>query len=408
MARCELSIQLDREDARFRPGEVIAGHVEARVDAACRCDALTVTFGWRTSGKGKAEAHEEPPARIFTGEWSEGEVTRHPFSFTAPPGPLTYRGHILSIAWFLRAHADIPWAIDPKAEVEVILEPWTEEALLLQRAGGYRSPPARFNKGQSLALAEAQKASLDKGKRSRGGIAAVVGVLLLAVALFLVTSASREEVQTIGLVPMLAGIGALLYSLVSFVRFLEQRHRDNKRLDRPVITVGKDRVHPGDRLPIRIGMPPERAAVLEEVSVRVIGAETAEDVATESYFTHGLHTADFPVDARTLARLGGQASAIETEVLLPADAAPSFEGQWNKVLWQIIVNMRAEDGETWFASHVLAVEPPRPEARAEAPRRIQVEASGEASQEALDEAHALEEAQAIEEARAREDARRRS
>ena len=238
MPRCELSIHLEREDARFRPGEVIAGHVEARVDAVCRCDALTVTFGWQTSGKGKVEAHEEPPARIFKGEWSEGEVARHPFSFTAPPGPLTYRGHIVRIGWSLRARADIPWAVDPKAEVEVILEPWTEEALLLQRGGGYRSPPARLNKGQSLAPAEAQGASPNKGKRSLGGIAAVAGVFSLVVAFLLVTSTSWVGVHMVGLVMMLAGLGALLFSLVSFVRFLNQRHLDNKRLDQPVIMVG--------------------------------------------------------------------------------------------------------------------------------------------------------------------------
>jgi hypothetical protein len=93
--------------------------------------------------------------------------------------------------------------------------------------------------------------------------------------------------------------------------------------------------------------------------------------------------------------------------MIPADAAPSFAGRWNKVVWQILVNMRSESGETWFASHVLAVEPPRPEAPAGAPRRIQAEAPAEASQGAAEEAHALEEAQAFEEAQAPEGARRR-
>jgi hypothetical protein len=407
MGPCELSIHLERGDARFRPGEVIAGHVEARVTAVCRCDALTVTLGWQTSGKGKVEAHEEPPALIFKGEWSEGEARRHPFSFTAPPGPLTYRGHILSIAWSLRAHADIPWALDPKAEVEVILEPWTEEALLLQGAGGYRSPPARFNKGQSLAPAEAQKASLDKGKRSRGGIAAVAGTLLLVLTALLITLTSRVGVHMIAVATLFAGVCALISSLVSFVTFLNQRDQE-KRERAFEITVGKDGVHPGDRLPVRIAMSPERAAVVEDVSVRVIGAEVATDDATESSATHGLHTGDHPVDARALRRLGAGSNTIEIEAMIPQDAAPSFDGRWNKVVWQILVNMRSESGETWFASHVLAVEPPRPEAKAGAPLRVRVDPQAEASQAALEEAQTLEEAQATEEAQAREDARRRS
>ncbi|MCP4500914.1 MAG: hypothetical protein GY822_13215 [Deltaproteobacteria bacterium] len=45
-------------------------------------------------------------------------------------GPLTYRGELLNVDWFLKARADIPWALDPKAELVFVVQRAESSSLL--------------------------------------------------------------------------------------------------------------------------------------------------------------------------------------------------------------------------------------------------------------------------------------
>ena len=130
MARCELGISFDRPDREYQAGERVTGSVTVRADADVKCRALTVVYNWRTHGKGnKDSGPERAVLRAEHVTLRAGATATYPFDLTAPRDPPTYRGHYLNIDHYLRARADIPWALDAKS---------TEEFIVLPRAGGPR------------------------------------------------------------------------------------------------------------------------------------------------------------------------------------------------------------------------------------------------------------------------------
>lgn len=128
MSKCDLTIVLDRENRRYAGGDRITGVLRVQVNAACTCKALSISLGWRTHGKGNRDIGTPADLVLFEGEWQPGKTHEYDFEFLVPDGPATYHGRVLNLDWYLNARADIPWAIDPKAEEEVLLvpgpEPW--------------------------------------------------------------------------------------------------------------------------------------------------------------------------------------------------------------------------------------------------------------------------------------------
>ena len=121
-AKCDLSIELERPDRRYAPGDRITGLVRVSVDAQTKCDALTLTRQWRTHGKGNRASGPEDAISLFSGEWKPGTYT-YAFDVACPEGPPTYHGRILNVDWYLDARADVPWAIDAKTSTDVFVEP---------------------------------------------------------------------------------------------------------------------------------------------------------------------------------------------------------------------------------------------------------------------------------------------
>ncbi|MCP4220745.1 MAG: mechanosensitive ion channel, partial [bacterium] len=123
MSKCDLKVVFDRADRVYHPGETISGNVEVEVNKDVKCNALKIEMRWQTHGKGNTDfeimAETEEPEM----EWNAGSMLRFPFRFKAPKMPLTYHGHFLNIDHYIRATADIPWAIDPKTSEEFILKP---------------------------------------------------------------------------------------------------------------------------------------------------------------------------------------------------------------------------------------------------------------------------------------------
>jgi len=120
MAACELNIELDRPGALYEPGEAIAGTV--RVDAwrAVRCDGLTVALEWYTHGRGNRDQGSIQRVELLKGEIPAG-TTRYSFELRATAEPRAYHGELLNVGRRVRAVADVPWALDPKAEVDVVV-----------------------------------------------------------------------------------------------------------------------------------------------------------------------------------------------------------------------------------------------------------------------------------------------
>lgn len=94
-----ITLQLDRDDAAYIPGEPITGQVSWDLDRAP--DTITLRLFWQTSGKGTQDmgiAQEE----VF--ELVSLRETRS-FVFEGVEGPYSFSGKLITVAWIIEAVA---------------------------------------------------------------------------------------------------------------------------------------------------------------------------------------------------------------------------------------------------------------------------------------------------------------
>ena len=116
MSGIALSIILDKPDKTYEGGETISGQVKVIATEDVRTAALVVVLyckGYsekksRMAGPDIATMEKEiKETNLFKGPWTPGEFLYH-FSFAAPPGPLTYKGHVFDVTWHIGAKVALP------------------------------------------------------------------------------------------------------------------------------------------------------------------------------------------------------------------------------------------------------------------------------------------------------------
>ncbi|NQU22849.1 MAG: hypothetical protein HQ567_16345 [Candidatus Nealsonbacteria bacterium] len=119
--RIELALAADR----FRPGELIEGIFRVETDKPLNCRSIRVRLvGVETSqahGHGDSYAHLGKPVEVATPGVFDGSYKQE-FSLPAEAeGPLTAKGKLFSIDWFVQVELDVPWAKDPKIRAPIAL-----------------------------------------------------------------------------------------------------------------------------------------------------------------------------------------------------------------------------------------------------------------------------------------------
>jgi hypothetical protein len=99
-------IQIEENKENFRPGEEIRGIVLWNFDKMP--SPLELTLFWRTEGKGTQDIGVIDTINIETAGPPKGEVSpkaeasgQKEFKFTAPTGPCSFSGTLISIIWGL-------------------------------------------------------------------------------------------------------------------------------------------------------------------------------------------------------------------------------------------------------------------------------------------------------------------
>jgi hypothetical protein len=125
-----MTVELDGGRNAFRPGERVEGQVSWELPEPPR--SLEVRLFWSTSGRGDTDvevvAVEEVPAPAASG-WVR-------FGFQLPPGPYSFSGQLVSLAWaveLVASHEDMaasaPIVVGPEGrEVRIDGEPPPEPA----------------------------------------------------------------------------------------------------------------------------------------------------------------------------------------------------------------------------------------------------------------------------------------
>ncbi len=122
-ARLEMALAADK----YRPDEVIEGIFTIEAQKPINCRRILVQL----VGIESSEAHGHRDRHVHLGEprdiGSPGTVTGNftqEFSLpAATASPLTARGKLFSIEWFVQIQLDVPWAKDPTIRVPIQLLP---------------------------------------------------------------------------------------------------------------------------------------------------------------------------------------------------------------------------------------------------------------------------------------------
>jgi hypothetical protein len=350
MASSELRIMLGRSDSTYRPGERIGGRVSVTSEQGCRCDKLTIALQWCTHGKGNGAKGAPVEQVLFVGDWRPGETQDYPFDLEAPAGPLTYRGTLLNVDWYLTARADVPWAIDPKAERELLLVPWTEHELGPAAGGSYRTAPVQpwetVAVGPQLQSAEQVQASQAQKlgwSLAAGAVCVVIGVPLVLVA------KGSEAYGAVLLVAAAALLGNVLW------KWLARRSLGGSpqvRLDPPVAEAGGN-------VTVEVKFTPSKAISLESATAALSAAEiVVKGSGTDKHtYTQALHAAREPLAESGRRIAAAQRAQLHASFAIPVGAPPSFAATDNEVRWSVEVTVDALRAPAWKLDVPFVVRP---------------------------------------------------
>lgn len=341
MSKCDLKIELEEPRRTYRPGEPIKGSVRVEVDANCECEGLTLARAWRTHGRGNVSSGEPATEVLHRGPWYAGETHRYPFEVPAPPGPFTYHGHYLNVDWYLTARADIPWALDPKAEEEFLLAPPAAPTSPTERAQPDQGPAAD------------PQALFTKVGLVMGCVFGAVGLTVGAIG---VTSALADgDLESWLMLPF----GAVFALVGGGVAYMAIRNSLAERKLGPVrFAVQPARCVPGTALRVTLACSPRASGEILGITATLHGYErcVSGSGSNRRTHTHSLHE-------RAISLCGGRSFsagddlALEGELRLPDDAPFSFESGSNDLIWSVSASIDIAGWPDWSSTCAVTVRP---------------------------------------------------
>jgi hypothetical protein len=125
-----IQLQLTNVKRSYSPGEVI--EVRIKWDVSKPADRFDVELSWATRGKGTVDEEIAASAVVVAGGRTSGEGS---FRITAPNGPYSFSGRLVSLVWILAASS-----VDGKesSEEHVLIAPGGQELLVYTHAGSQK------------------------------------------------------------------------------------------------------------------------------------------------------------------------------------------------------------------------------------------------------------------------------
>lgn len=335
MSACELSLEI--EERKLRPGDTLHATLVIRANRDVRADAVSVALGWRTHGKGNRDSDTADTVELGAIELEAGKEHREQITMTAPHGPVSYHGVLINVDWYLSARADVPWAIDPKTEEELLLLPAPPEVI-----AGYRAAPEQRAQPHVLGTAVPPR-------RSPEG--ALFALLPLAAGIVFVL---------VGGFPGPGGIGSLFaMAVLGFLAWRVLKPRVAKlRIGEVEVSLAPEETQAGGTVQLEVRLCPPKAVTLNGVRAKLEAEEIAVSGSgtSEKTHRHTLHS-----DATTIAErrriAAGESVVLEGSFVIPENAEPSFEASDNSVRWTVVTEIDIDAWPDLRDEYVLTVHP---------------------------------------------------
>lgn len=322
------------------------GEIAVKLDAPVHCRRLSATLNWRTHGKGNSDEGKGESLALFEGDWTPGEH-RYSFRFMAPAAPATHHGQLINVDHYVVARADIPWASDPKAEADILIE------------GGDAADFTTTGAAKTVSPAEVQKVMgiVPNLAIGCGGIVALICLAVMGVAL--VASVRRGSgvvgilLDELGTIPaplfLAAGLFGVWWGVVHKMRAA--------RLGEPEVSVEPKKPRVGGMVSVEFVINPRTDVALEDVSFDLVCTETATSGSgtNKTRHNHELVRAGQVIDHGGLTIPAGQPVRRNGQLAIPAGSPVSFASESNRVAWHVEARVRVQGWPAWSIQVPLTV-----------------------------------------------------
>ncbi|HIF51607.1 MAG TPA: hypothetical protein EYQ42_08810 [Thiotrichaceae bacterium] len=340
MSKCDLSIELDRPDQLYKIGDTVRCTVYVSVDKNVTCDALTITNMWKTHGKGNRDKETITEEELFKGEWQAGEYN-YSYSFELKEGPLTYHGHYINIDRYIKVRADIPWAIDPKSEIEYIVEKGGLSPEVIPAADKYNNLTANVY-SQHKHIKKLQNMIDNPMAIFKYGV--IASLVLIAIgslinySVFFTNNGFGDPI--LGFILIAVGIFIGVKMIMKNILF--------GKVGRVTFEVQPISLRATDETEIRFEFTPNVDLDVNKITFSLVGIESATSGSGTSKhtYTHEFHKTECELSRKGI--LMRDFPVIERATIeIPEDAPHTFQAMSNRIQWTIQASMDIDKSPDW-------------------------------------------------------------
>lgn len=337
MSKCDLQVLLDDKKAHYRPGDEVRGHVQVHAEKDCKCDDLNLSFGWQTHGRGNRTGHDIHSESLFKGEWPAGSQHNYPFRLELPFGPNSYHGTLLNVDWIIQARADVPWALDPKAEQDIILD---------CSEGG----DGDYDPGPAFASTKSRR----KAEGSNFVTFIIMLIFMLGGGAFYFFNQDEEG--------LLVGIffGALAPAIGLFIILKNAINKSaRKKLGNVSLRLEPQDPQAGETLQATLMIQPAKRLKLNAISWTLYAEETVVSGSGTRETTHRKKVFEQRIESLQSAEAlsAQQSRSFIAKFALASDAPCSFGATDNKLEWSLKLHVDIPLSPDWRKTYPLAVLP---------------------------------------------------